>query len=934
MSASLIEIQSRLKTHFASLAAFRAGAAPVFALEHDLSADEVSAMAGALRESLGPSTSLEGAWLAWVVYAAELGYDFDGDEYWQSFEDRTPRWRAFGDRGRVRTWFHRFHTEFGGIKPSGPWAQHFNIISWPITHAILPRDLQYQFARHLHYARRHLARAWSADVNELGRLIRREAVHSSSRFRQFVQQEALVGRLVLAILGAEEAEGDRILRDETLRRIIRDLEKTRQAKEWLEDARSTVVRFKGTTRLPTVGAAGGLPSVRQPLSRQPNLRPTLLLARTGVNRWEVRVEVPSLAELLNQSDDLRSFLSRTRSRVTGGQANFVPSSWLLGGNRTRKLYQWPGPIAAIVQFEQPNPSLEAILAEEACLSKGEVWACRVQQDGTASEVQGRQVRPDQTYILLSAGDLCQLGSSMLTRCDLECDGVSAFQLKVPASVSTVQESLITQLGLQLCRTVRVWPAGLAARGWDGEGSGEWLTTENPTFGIVHDHALEAYAVSVNGGPETVVSAGQPGQAVFITLSELEAGTHILRVRALSIPRQGQAATGQRQAEGMVLMTVREPSAWVPGTTAHGGLVVNVEPSSPNLDDFASGRLHLQIFGPDERQVDVALRTIVPPSDGWIGRQRVALPKMISDWSALISAADDDLSVASRAELVILGEELGEFRLPLEREAAPLRWACKRGSSTSLRMIDESGDDKPPRVTLRTFAKPVQPTVLDPDTCRQGFVVDPPGGLFLVESDGGEDAIIVSVQPSGHHLGLEAMKVQPNLVGDGGEVPGSSQLLDLIGLWGRARAVGWLASMRKTAVLQALEAQFYAQLCGHRWVIAEALYLENKDLHALGENIGHTYDAKSFSAVLRKGQLAGTTGQQRAAWFGDIAARYKICGDPFLSSLALRLATDPRSARIEKADGFDGEVAKLASYGMLSRGARLAALLPDSGAWRW
>ena len=38
------------------------------------------------------------------------------------------------------------------------WASHFNIIAWPVTHAILPRYLQRQFAKLLYELRFHLIR--------------------------------------------------------------------------------------------------------------------------------------------------------------------------------------------------------------------------------------------------------------------------------------------------------------------------------------------------------------------------------------------------------------------------------------------------------------------------------------------------------------------------------------------------------------------------------------------------------------------------------------------------------------------------------------------------------------------------------------------------------------------------------------------------------
>jgi hypothetical protein len=129
MTASLDVLQTRLDAHFKALAGLRTDAGPVFALEHNLEPAELRAAAADLKERLACGQSLSTHWLLWVVYAAELGYSYDGDEYWQTFEARTPNWRTMGSRRQVRTWFHRFHREYGGAKPSGAWAEHFSIIA-------------------------------------------------------------------------------------------------------------------------------------------------------------------------------------------------------------------------------------------------------------------------------------------------------------------------------------------------------------------------------------------------------------------------------------------------------------------------------------------------------------------------------------------------------------------------------------------------------------------------------------------------------------------------------------------------------------------------------------------------------------------------------------------------------------------------------------
>jgi hypothetical protein len=382
-----------------------------------------AAIAQELRATLRHGGLRSEHWLLWVVYAAEHGYDFDGEEYWQSFEADTPSWRVWGSRDQIRAWFWRFHKRFAGIEPQGAWAHHFSIICWPITHAVLPRDLQFQFARTLHHARYSLVSAASTDAKVLGRLVKREAWHGSSRFQQFAQHEELVGRLVLAILGAEEAEGDRILLTSTLSRVVADLERTRQAKDWLESARRAVTRFKGAAS--GSGAGGRAPSnkpVHEAKPRPSSIRPTLVLRRSASLKWDVGVEVPSFADLAREVEGLREFLLRTRSTISGGDGSWTPSSWLLGSGREKALSEWPKLDEPIVQFEGKHEPLRILLSDDGSLTPGPIWICRIRDDGTATEVLGRQVRPGERYVLLHDGR-STLDSPLIAPCEVNCRGI-------------------------------------------------------------------------------------------------------------------------------------------------------------------------------------------------------------------------------------------------------------------------------------------------------------------------------------------------------------------------------------------------------------------------------------------------------------------------------------------------------------------------------
>src|SRR6516225_3526472 len=102
MPMPLEEWQKRLDKHFTQLAHSRSATGlPIFALEHDLSAEEFREIKVLLLERLSLGLRLETHWLLWVVYATELGYDYDGDEYWHSFEERTPRWKDRGSRNQL-----------------------------------------------------------------------------------------------------------------------------------------------------------------------------------------------------------------------------------------------------------------------------------------------------------------------------------------------------------------------------------------------------------------------------------------------------------------------------------------------------------------------------------------------------------------------------------------------------------------------------------------------------------------------------------------------------------------------------------------------------------------------------------------------------------------------------------------------------------------
>ena len=158
MSMPLEQWQERLEGHFTQLAASRAQfGLPLFALEHGLAEADIQELDRLLCSRMRNGRASRSLWLAWVVLATEYGYGYDGGEYWHPIEARTGRWDPY-HRRQLRVWFQTFQKSYGGVVPTGPWAEWFSIIAWPITHSILPKYLQCQLARMLYDLRYRLGK--------------------------------------------------------------------------------------------------------------------------------------------------------------------------------------------------------------------------------------------------------------------------------------------------------------------------------------------------------------------------------------------------------------------------------------------------------------------------------------------------------------------------------------------------------------------------------------------------------------------------------------------------------------------------------------------------------------------------------------------------------------------------------------------------------
>lgn len=952
----------RLAEHFENLMKDRKDI-PIFALEHGLSQAEVLALSDTIRAQIRFSSPGREHPLVWTTYAVEIGYGYAGDEYWQTFEDKTPGWTEHGDRGWIRDAFLYFHKKYSGAAPTGAWARHFSIICWPITHAILPRDLQQELAEIL-YQLRH---AFSADLFEspllLGQFIAARSWNTSARFQNLVQEPALVGQIATALLFQGKEGFKTLLHPMTLKRIGDDLDRERRARDWLRGARS-VAEQRAKIRGLALGRPSTTPIQRRDEARAEVVRlgiePRLVLRPVEGSRWEVSLEIPDLSHLLLRFPQVRGVLTESRCSVAGAAGRPLARGRCLHGPQRVALSRWPKPDEVLLKFEGADQQLEYLLRAECLLRPNSTWLFKIASDGIAYESRGALVRASHRYLLLST-DMLNL-PDVAQRVDLACEGVRAALLDVPAVLTPAWEQALRQLNLPLGKSIEVWPAGLAAVAWDGEGHGEWAASETPILAIRSDHAIDELTVAVEGGPSLSlpVTGKTSGDPVFIELPLLPAGLHKVSVAA----RSGTGPRSTVVGELGVIMRVRETHPWTPGVAPQGPLDVEVDPGTPSLEQLWEGKVAVVVRGPAGRQLKSRVQMFTR-AEGTPSFERqlppVALPLSGEGWMRQFESHLKEQTRAQHAyddaqvlEVEFSADELGAFTLRCEREFTPLRWSLRRNSSGIIARLRDNAGSGIPVIERYSFTRP---TVGERLIEGPEYAVPDAGGLYVATIGSFKASIIAP--PVVHSLADLRCDPQVDPVAHSSEAVVA--VLSFVRLWGTARLSGdLLVSRRRRDVIRAITQQVFSALGGPSWLQAERTLGGAGGLAALKRKIAPSSFGSAISArhELNDEALAQTPLRKRVTNLASLAVNLRLVtpdqerrevvrsvaasgvtvlrrvqgvgpGDStWLAEFALRLASDPATLEAWAGEQLNAGIKRLFEVPTLARAARFVVLAID------
>lgn len=828
MSAILRDFETRLQDHFSRLSVEkRKENFPVFALEHCLDAREVGRLGNELGRSLRSLQGLTPSFqLCWLVHAAEVGYGFDGTEYWQRFTEATPNWH-YEHRNDFLGFFRAFARQFGGVQPQGHWASHYRYISWPVAHALLPHDLQLQLAQSIYNARHRLPEIAQLDPLRTGEFIDRYTFERTSRYRFFLEQRELVGWIVHALMQADSAHAP-ILYPPTLKRILERLNGAAHAREWLKDARRQYARStfhlpwsaRHTTAPPPIGDPGNGPrNVSGPMPAL--LTPMLSMRFDGDDRAQMFVELPSFQQLLNLHGEFRSHFDRANVRIPCHGNALMPAVTLLSGSgRVRPMQRWPEPEEVLAEFSPKLQAFDRLVSSECRLRKSGIWLFKRGPQGTASEILGQTLRPGERYVAV-VRDKHRLGGLPGKPLELKCTGVAALAFEVPVVVPNALAKTYSDVGLPLHRTIRVEPIGVLPRAWGGESLGEWLSTETPCFTLERDHDFDSYQIRCNEGPAELFHCGADGE-VIISLQNLEEGSHTIDIATRS-SASGLGVHIPPCACATFDLHVRRPSHWVPGELCSPGLIVETHPRLPTLLEFLGDAIELTALGSTNQQVtcSLVLQDAAGSTTSTLTICKQALPLTLDQWCSgvrgLLGRPSDEheFLAAASAYILVDADDLGHRRIPLQNTPGPVRWAVnKTKDAAMLRLIDD-GADHALEITWADFCAPMSPVAISRDAA-QLIDVNQQSGLFFARAGDHAEAVIVSPRGSGSGLKWLGVTFERDAFRD-------QDLLKVFAcrsLWRNARACSPISRIHQRQVATRLHRHSLEIVAGRRWCAGE------------------------------------------------------------------------------------------------------------------
>lgn len=923
--AEAARFQERLHEHFTSLSKKRTDSKlKVFAFEHDLSEGEFALLRRAVRCLVRQGDKLRKTPLPLAVYIAEIGYRYDGSEFWPLFFEETPGWcDEPHSRASIKNLFKTFAHQYSGVRPTGKWARHFSIICWPIVHAVLPKVFQRQLVEILFNNRDRLTSEVIEDSERLGQLIEGASLDLSDRFRNLAQNHALIGQVATALLTAEDPDlANGVLLQSTVRQIVGDLSQERIAKTWLREAQAaTRTIFKGL-RAPRTQSTSGGPSDPQVDIIDPKLR--IFRSDEG---WRIFLELQDLSLLTQRYPEMIADLSQCRGRINGSQ-QVLPRSALL----------WPGQLVELSEPIGDRPRLMLIGASERtnghlsdyCHLRSPPWLFRV-QDGQGSAVQGRFVRPASSYVLATPDEL----STELSMVSLSAGSISDlnfYEIEVPNEVSDADIEALKAMSIATQTQIRVRPAGLANAGWNGDDVAVWQDKDPVILCLEADLKINHLIVAIN---DDVQQIAMEKRLMYLDLGPLPVGQHNVQFEAFV------SEVKEPVAKESVRVDVRPRPIRLNAGSLREGLVLLTSPVAPTLSELLLDDVEFEVLGPSGVTVTAKIELLSR-------RKEIPLTEQ-SESKTLPISADELRRITSKmlhservsgyleecdsVRIAISQRELGTVQVLAERSLTPLRWVVSHEESKPVAQLVDNMDGAIPEVAFRSLSQPDREQRLE---YEKGRPLEPPeSGLLTATAK--DYSISTVVVPGVFHnfADLGAKRSDIKLEQQNFSVHFLRKLVELAKLWRVADKANLQAILAAQSVLRAISVEIAAGIGGEYWERVERKRFK-------GERVSDVEIIQALAASGRKNSTIDPALQHYFApdtmnqlnlvanFSSDIrwAEGKSVHSDISLGEFCLRVASQPSSVADLDTEVFQRHASSMINHPITLRLARYIVFRVD------
>ncbi|MQF67483.1 hypothetical protein FIM07_03475 [SAR202 cluster bacterium AD-802-F09_MRT_200m] len=828
---------------------------PVFGIE--LVGDDIDELKKAVRDSY-LKLGLQGTSpaLPWIVFASEIGKDFDGVEYWDKFRDAIGGETSTRQREALTAMFEWFHTRHGGARPygldvEGTWANSRKNICWPVTHSILPTRFQRQLwdaimqisdrgTGRMEYLLFHPIDFANAIADEHLR-----TAQNPQRFCDFARDNYLLGEIAIAFVTNDSDEfvgSSKTIDDRAFQRIIRyltenDKDFKRQADELkgklsgLFNVVSAVIRRQKRVQAAQSGEL--IEDIDDVILRElvwneeardegerslrSEIEPTIELIWDG-ETWTPMINIPSLLPIVECFPSEREQIDRSTVIAAGVH---IQGSLLLGSSQSR-------PLTSIWPWEQPLLSIQGDARNSSRILNGFLdfrWRhdpaiFRIDRsESRARLVVNRKMRLGERYLLISSKPM-GLDGRFAQSVDVSCDNAKAYLVELPSHMTREDaEAVVGQYQIGIQRKIWIGPVGLTDLS-SGDGTYHWIQGDPLVIGFQSDIGLDQLTVisGAAGGKSLELTELDSKNQTFFTVDTEHLGTYRYWV---------EWSSGDESDLETIDVVIRNPIAFQ-DRHASGRYPTQLitQPSSPNLEQLWDRNLLLELRGVNGINGKLEVEFLDQDSNA-VGQTRfevpVSLPVSPNEWDSLFQsqikshpAARESFEDADVVRLTFSFGDWGLHSLEFKRGSSRLRWVAKKIKGDQHIELDGPVDLPNARAF---YVSPQQPTELKPRNIDDLLDYGITGEIGLSVVTWGENNFSsLILGPSGGSL-KDIQNPRIELPNSNGGLDDLAHVFRCLCYWDAAKDVNAnaFASVSRDMVVDALRKRLHLMLLGSEWV---------------------------------------------------------------------------------------------------------------------